>query len=259
MNGTRENDEDRRKYGGMSERHIREKFLGPYTGNYAWTNRLGQLTQSVDHFEPGKAQSLNFYHASHLLESQTSSKGTRVVRETQEHVSGAKGDLRPVERLKRVWYIEPFPQAQQGAGTTPDVDLQISFGLQFVTGIPKQAPPTLASGLRASSTEPLAPSRFCYQNRCILPSASNLVHADSSVTIVHVTFTSGVVVGYYGVGKKGNFQGEFQRGVSPTRSLIVGMAMYRTESLSYSVGRLARTNCICTCVWWCWPEIKAYL
>ena len=237
INTTRENDEDRRKYGGMSERHFREKFLGPYIGNYAWTSRLGQLTQSIDHFEPSKAQHLNFYHTSQLLESRTSSKETRVLRETQEQVAVVKDDLKPVETLKKVWYKEPFSQTQQAAGTTPDVDLQMSFGLQFVTGMPKQASPTLASGLQASSTEPLAPSRFCYQNRCILPSASNLMHVDSSVTVVHVTFTSGTVVGYYGVGSKGDSQGEVQGGVSPTQSLVVGMAMYRTESLSYTVAR----------------------
>lgn len=220
----------------MSERHIGERFLGPYPGYYAWTNRINQLNQSVDRFQPSKGQYLNLYRTSELPDSQTS-KETRAMPKMQESFSGAGTDLQPVEKSERAWYEGPFSHVHhQGLGSTPDVDSLRDFHLQFVTGIKKQTTPAIVSGLQANGTEALAPSRFFYQSSCILPSASSLMLMDTPVKVVHVSFTSGVVVGYYGIGRT---QGETEGGVAPPSSQVVGMVVYRTESLSYSIARYA--------------------
>ena len=236
-NTSKENEEDRRRYGGMSERHIGEKFLGPYPGYYAWTTRISQLNQSVDRFQPSKGQYLSLYRASELPDSQTS-KETRVMPEMQEHFAEVKTGLKPVEKSERAWYEGPFSHIHhRGVGSTPDIDSLGDFNLQFVTGMKKQTAPAIASGLQATGSEALAPSRFFYQSSCILPSASSLMHVDTPVTVVHVIFTSGVVVGYYGIGRRSGTQGETEGGVAPPSSQIVGMVVYRTESLSYSIAR----------------------
>ena len=156
----------------------------------------------------------------------------------QEHFAGVKTGLKPVEKSERAWYEGPFSHVHhQGVGSTPDIDSLGDFNLQFVTGMKKQTGPAIASGLQSTGTEALAPPRFFYQSSCILPSASSLMHVDTPVTVVHVTFTSGVVVGYYGIGRRSGTQGETKGGVAPPSSQIVGMVVYRTESLSYSIAR----------------------
>ena len=224
--------------GGLSEKDFGEKFLGAYPGCFAWSNRFAHLRQSVNAFSPSEGKYLNFRHSSRLSRPPVVNtiRGLR----PQQQGDETNCDLEMVEASKKAWYKEPIamsvPTAGGGGG---GVLSSIDFGLPLLTGVVKTPAIRPASRVKNGSESP-SNFQFTYKNHCILPSAADVLGSESTVT--HATFSCGVVVAYYG--KRGT-QGNVGVGDSPLpigqRILdqlpVTGIAVYRTDSLSYSATR----------------------
>ena len=229
-NITKEEDENRLKYGGLSDKHYgtKETFIGPYRGHFSWENRKSRLQQSVQLCQPSKGQCLNLRHCSQHpppMSVPTYKAGQRQQEEAQT-------DLEAVEVLKQPWYKEPVSQSYASSSRN-------DFDIQFVTGMTKPVLQLeISSSSHATGTDSPTPTRYSYTNHCILPSVANALDSDSTVT--HIAFSSGVIVAYYGRGGA-----QLTVGDSPVISgpavldqrSVTGIAVYHRETQSYSITR----------------------
>ena len=209
----RENEEDRWRYAGLTNRDIAigEKFVGLYPGNYAWMNRMEQLSQRVDSIQPSEGRYLNLCYSSRLL-------ATLAPPEDDEVRTDAVGLTR------KPWYEEPisYSVASQSGGAYHG-----GFDIQFVTGLTRSIP-RVASLENSGAIESPIPNRYAYTNHCILPSAASVFSQNSRV--VAIAFNSGVVIAYY-------------RGASPLGNQVLdeahvgGVAVYRTGPQSFTTTR----------------------
>ena len=244
-NISREEEEDRLACGGLSEKHFGEKFLGVYAGHFAWSNRFARLRQSVDAFSPSAGKSLNFHRSSHL----SSPPAVNTIRGLRPQQRGDETgcDLETVEASKKSWYQEPISMSMSmppaGGGGGGGILSQSDFDLPFLTGMvktPAVQPESSTSRVKNGTDFPANNLTFTYKNHCILPADANVLGSDS--TVMHAVFTCGVVVAYYG---KGGTQEDAGVGDSPLpvgqqildRLPVTGVAVYRTDSQSYSATR----------------------
>lgn len=157
---SKEEEEERGKYGGLAPHQHKEKFQGLFPGSYAWQSRVEQLAMSVHNFAPDKMRYLNFCQSSSLPGS-TQNEGKE------------NGPLLSVAcHLKKAWYEEP-------QSTT--VGNHNAFSAKFVTGTPTE--------LRQSQE----PSQCSYDSHCLLPAASQ-----EDLKLIRVGFMCDVIVAYYG-------------------------------------------------------------
>lgn len=221
-----EEEEDRKRYGGLTNSHYEERFLGPYSGYYPWRNRVEQLKTSVDAFFPSEGHYLNFHHSSQVSEAlPTTLSG--------EHEW--RTDLREVHTSKKAWFEEPtLYSLNEGSMGWRNV-VPLNFDLQFVTGLTKQVRTSTPYSPTAGGDLP-GVSRAAYQTHCILPPATSFLDPES--TVLHLMFSSGVVVAYYGRGR-GQVRGREEISSSSSdQQPVTGIAVYRTDVQAYSATRL---------------------
>ena len=162
---SKEEEEERRIYGGFSSRVQKEKFVGSFPGNYAWACRLDNLGSIVQDFHPEEMKYLSFYESSNLTSN------------------GLGDDTGVLLKPLRTWYEVP----QSTATSVGKASSMLST--QFVTGIKKSARE------RLQNEDPKETNVFKhhYENHCFLPAAS---HEKSK--LLRVDFVPNFVVAYYG-------------------------------------------------------------
>ncbi len=244
INTSKEEGEDRIKYGGLSDRALAmgDTHVGSYVGNYAWSNRLDQLDQSVDRVQPGVGQHLNLHHSSTLSgggQSRRLKKGGRLTSRLGYGVS----EKRPAVDADTPWYEKPVSHLLSGhVSAMPQGD----FDLHFITSLTRTSPRSqnLDVSDGTGSPESSASLKYSYQNHCLLPPAASIIDPTSS--IVSVSVTSSQVVAYYGSKPHGE-----SRSLSSVDNLegspidldcaaevpVVGVAVYKTDTQYFTSTR----------------------
>lgn len=210
---SKEEEDDQRMYGGLLPHQHAVKFSGPFAGNHAWTCRLEKLNKTIDNFNPDMTKYLNFQQSTQLAESSNVAIHLNKLESSQP--TGV--ELLNALPTRKAWYEEPQSITFGGQNT------QDSSSTQFITGMSKSS---LDMQNKELSEERLTSSKQ-YQNHCILPA----VNQENS-SVVQVDFVSGLVVAYYGHHPGGN-----EDHVKVTHSPVKDIAVYHTESKSYSYAR----------------------
>ena len=214
-----EEDEDRRRYGGIREKHFTDPFRGNYTGQYALTSRIDRLSHELRSFHPRDGRDVKFNGTSKLSSPKK-----------PQHISTrVESDLQGSSSLA-AWFEEPVSHSPASDLTSP-----AGTDKPFLSGMHR----SVADRYHQSSSEPLSPSRLYYQHRCILPPASSLLQQQQqqqgSAVVVHMEFDSGAVVAYYGEEARSAAIATLAE-----QDMLVpatGLAVYLTESHSYSASR----------------------
>lgn len=219
----REEDEDRRLYGGLLDTYSSERYAGAYVGQYAWMRRVDQLRASVNACNFGESQFINFHQSSNLL-LLNASKSDLVAEDSNQALFESKS----LGETQTKWYEQPLLSSM-----SIDLASRENFVAPFISGMQKPAPEIHDPGLQ-SNMDGLSPSVYYYKNHCILPTAASLLNEDTSV--IQLQFASGVVVAYFGSKEVSSEE------VGPFSSIranvpVTGLAVYHTDSLSYSATR----------------------
>ena len=197
----------------------------------------------MEAFSPSGGKSLSFHRSSQL----SSPPAVNTIRGLRPRQRGepTSCDLETVEASRKAWYREPISMSMPAVGGGGGGVLsQSDFDLPFLTGMVRMPAVQLenfASSVKNGAEFPANNLPFTYKNHCILPAEANVLGSDS--TVVHAVFTCGVVVAYYG---KGGSLEDVGVGDSPLlvgqrildRLPVTGVAVYRTNSQSYSATRL---------------------
>lgn len=199
---SREEEEERGRYGGFSSHLQKEKFVGSFPGNYAWICRLDTLGTAVEAFQPDEKEYLSLHATSNLPDS-------------------------PLNDFSESACVHPVPQrnwyeATQSTATNSGTTVSSMFTTTFVTGIRKKISAGPAKNGNADVNDSIYPFKCHYDNHWFLPPAP---HKKSK--LLRVDFVSDFIVAYY---SEGNSQ-------DPSQIVAVGMAIYATNIRSYSYVR----------------------
>ncbi len=200
---SKEEEEERGRYGGFSNWLQKERFVGLFPGSYAWVCRLDNLRTIVEEFIPEDTKCLSFYESSNLADSSS---------------SGFDSDTSVHSVPQRSWYRVP----QSAVASVDGRAANSMFTTQFVTGLKK---PTASEPLKSEPVnveEAVNPFRHYYDNHCFLPAASH-----EELKLLRIDCVSGYVVAYYS-------QDSVE---SPFQNLAVSMAIYTLNNRSYSYVR----------------------
>lgn len=200
---SKEEEQERQRYGGLLPHNHMLKYKGNFPGSYSWMCRLDNLNETVNSFDMDKSSHVSMHQSSELP------------RKCASHETNQASDLEALP-LKRMWYEAPY------LSTSPRDAIPAS--VPVVTGIQSHAASSDGAMLDA-----LKPSTRYYQTHCVLPAACS-----GQCQVVHVDFTSGIVVVHYGHAQVGSMEtSKNHLGFS-----VQEMALYHTDSHCYYSSRL---------------------
>ncbi|XP_064396222.1 spatacsin-like isoform X6 [Halichondria panicea] len=229
-----EEEGDRLKYGGYSDKNQTEPYLGLYHGFYGHTNRLQRLNNLIEDFQPSQSQTLNFYKASHFESSSTFvTKRNRMLK-----LPGVKNavsqiaEIEPLMTSRKPWFKEPVLHSVESMSKS-------NFNVNFVTGMSKSIASRQQSPLVSNLEEALSPSKYYYGHLCLLPAPPT-----SDSCLVSVEFSSKLVVCYYGSDKVEAVKKEEETSpiVGGARVMVNTLVIYHTDKQTYSISRLVQPS-----------------
>ena len=196
---SKEEEQERLKYGGLLRQDHTVKFKGSFAGSYSWMCRLENLDARAQQFEMDRG-SVSMHQTSEL---------------PQKLLRDSSSDGLEALPMKRMWYETPHQFI--GAKVREPV------GFPVVTGIQ-----TNSTTNGSVSLDALRPSARYYQSHCILPASCS-----GGAQVVYVDFTSGMVVVHYGHAQHVQREAtKFLLGFTVTE-----MTLYHTDTHSYYSAR----------------------
>ena len=203
MDISREEEEERQRYGGLLPHSNVLKYRGSFPGSYSWMCQLDNLNEVVKTFDMDKNSSVSLQQSSELPQKCGS------------HEAKTTSDLEALP-LTRMWYEAPQVSTSSRDAVPTSVPVVTGIQVKFDSG---------ENGM----LDALRPSTRYYQTHCVLPAASS-----GESQVVHVDFTSRLVVVHYGQG-----QGKSAEiTTDPLRFPVHEMTLYHTDSHCYYSSRL---------------------